>query len=339
MLATMARYIARRLIASILVLWGVSIIAFTLFRVVPADPVKVAVGFGADKQTEDFYREKWGLNKPIATQYVRYMQALLKGDLGFSLKSQQPVLDDIKRFYPATFELALVTIVTYVLIGVPLGALAGMSRSKRVDNLVRLGALLAYSVPVFWFGLVLQIVFFGRLQLLPAIGRIDPGVTPPPAITGLYLVDSLLTANWVALESALVHLLLPVTTLVLSQTGLLVRLVRVSVLDVKSKLYVVTARAKGLSEPYVVYKHVMKNAGLPVLTMVGVQLGFLLGGTILVETIFGWPGLGRYAVESITYFDYSPIMVVTLLGTFVFLTINLVVDVLYTFLDPRITYG
>jgi len=339
MFAMMTRYIARRLIASIFVLWGVSIIVFVLFRVVPADPVKIAVGLGADRKTEELYREKWGLNKPIATQYVRYIWALLHGDLGFSLQSQQPVVDDIKRFYPATVELALVTIVTYVVIGIPLGTVAGMSKSKRVDTLVRLGALLVYSIPVFWFGLVLQIVFFGRLQLLPAIGRIDPGITLTPTITGLYLVDSLLTTNWPALRSTLVHLLLPVATLVLSQIGLLVRLVRVSVLDVKNKLYVVTARAKGLSEPFVVYKHILKNAGLPVLTMVGIQFGFLLGGTVLVETIFAWPGLGRYAVDSITYFDYSPIMAVTLLGTLVFLMINLAVDVLYTFLDPRIVYG
>ncbi|MGQ0568243.1 MAG: ABC transporter permease, partial [Armatimonadota bacterium] len=268
-----------------------------------------------------------------------YMRGLLQGDLGVSLQSRQPVLNDIKRFYPATVELTIVTIAAYVVIGVALGAVAGMTKRKSIDNLVRLGALVAYSLPVFWLGLVLQILFFGRFELLPAIGRIDAAIPPPPALTGFYLVDSFVGGNWAALRSAIVHLILPVATLVLSQTGLLVRLVRVSIFDVKTKLFVATARAKGLSEPRVVYKHVMKNAALPVLTMVGIQFGFLLSGAVLVETIFGWPGLGRYAVESITYFDYSPIMAVTLFGTFVFLAVNLLVDILYSVLDPRITYG
>ncbi len=335
----MREYLVRRVVLSILVVLGVSVIVFTLFRIVPADPVRVAVGVDADKKTVDRYREKWGLNKPIVTQYLVYMRALLQGDLGLSLQSQQPVLSDIKRFYPATVELALVTMVVYVGIGVPLGVIAGMTKRKRVENLVRLGALIAYSMPVFWLGLVLQILFFGRFQLLPAVGRIDSAIQPPMTITGFYLVDSVLTGNVAALKSSCVYLALPVTTLVLSQIGLLVRLVRVSILDVKTKLFVATARAKGLSEPHVVYKHILKNAALPVLTMVGIQLGFLLGGTVLVETIFGWPGLGRYAVDSITFFDYNPIMAVTLLGTVVFLGVNLLVDILYTTVDPRITYG
>jgi peptide/nickel transport system permease protein len=335
----MIAYIARRLLFAVLVLLSASLITFTLFRVIPADPVKVAVGVMADRQTIDRYRHRWGLDRPLTSQYFLYMQGLLQGDLGLSLQTQRPVLDDIRRFYPATAELAVAAIVVYIAIGVPLGALAGMTKRRRLDHLVRIAALAAYSMPVFWLGLVLQIAFFGWLQALPAIGRLDAGVPPPPPITGFYVIDGMLSGHWAASRSALTHLILPVTTLALSQIGLLVRLVRVSVLDVRTRLFVATARAKGLSERRVAYKHVLRNAALPVLTTVGIQFGFLLSGTVLVETIFGWPGLGRYAVASITYFDYNPIMAVTLLGTFVFLLINLVVDILYTLLDPRIAYG
>jgi peptide/nickel transport system permease protein len=299
----------------------------------------MAVGLDADQQTMDRYREEWGFNQPLWKQYVIYMQGVLHGDLGKSLMSQQPVLSDIKRRFPATLELALVTMVLYLALSLLLGSVAGMTKRPNVDSAVRILALGAYSLPPFWVGLLLQIFFFGELRVLPALGRISPALDPPARITGLYLIDSLVTGNSAAFLSSLKHILLPSTTIVLAQTGLMVRMLRVSVLDVKTKVYVTTARAKGLSERVIYFRHVLRNALLPVLTMAGIQFGWLLTGTVVVETIYGWPGLGRYAVDSILNFDYLPVTGVALIATGVFVILNLLVDLLYSVADPRITYG
>jgi peptide/nickel transport system permease protein len=227
----------------------------------------------------------------------------------------------------------------YLGLSIPLGSIAGMTTSPKVDAFIRITSLAAYSLPTFWLGLVLQIQFYANLRILPAIGRISPIVDPPAPITGLYLIDSLVTGNMPAFISTLKHLLLPALTIALAQAGLMVRLLRVSVLDVKMKAYVTTARAKGLGARRIYLRHVFRNAMLPVLTMAGIQLGWLLNGTVVVESIFGWPGLGRYAVDSILNFDYSPIMAVALIATMVFVLLNLFVDLLYTVVDPRIEYG
>ena len=334
----MSGYILRRLILAILVLFAASTTVFFFSRVAPADPVRMAVGLDADQQTMDRYREEWGFNQPLWKQYVIYMQGVLHGDLGKSLMSRQPVLNDIKRRFPATLELALVTMVLYLALSFLLGSVAGMTKRVNVDSAVRILALGAYSLPPFWVGLLLQIFFYAELRALPALGRISPALDPPTRITGLYLVDSLVTGNSAAFFSSLKHLLLPCTTIVLAQTGLMVRMLRVSVLDVKTKVYVTTARAKGLSERVIYLRHVLRNALLPVLTMAGIQFGWLLTGTVVVETIYGWPGLGRYAVDSILNFDYLPVTGVALIATGVFVMLNLLIDLLYSVADPRITY-
>jgi peptide/nickel transport system permease protein len=334
----MSQYILRRLLFAILVIFGASITIFFFSRVAPADPVTMAVGLDADQETIERYRHEWGFDKPIWEQYIIYMRGALHGDLGKSLMSQQPVLNDIKRYYPATLELALVSMFLYMAVSLVLGSIAGMTGSPRTDTLIRFLSLGAYSLPPFWVGLLLQVLFYARLRVLPAIGRISPALDPPTQITGLYLVDSLLTGNGPAFLSSLQCLILPATTIVLAQAGLMVRILRVSVLDVKSKAYITTARAKGLNQRMVYLRHVFRNAMLPVLTMAGIQLGWLLTGTVVVESIFGWPGLGRYAVESILNFDYSPVMAVALVATVVFVVLNLLVDLLYSFVDPRITY-
>ncbi|HBY96061.1 MAG: ABC transporter permease [Ardenticatenaceae bacterium] len=335
----MSKYILRRLLLAILVFLGASIIIFFLSRVVPADPVRMAVGLNADRQTVERYRHEWGLDKPVLEQYLIYMRNLFRGDLGMSLRSQQPVLNDIKLYYPATLELALVSMLLYLIVGISLGSVTGMTNNARIDAAVRALALSAYSLPPFWVGLLLQVFFYANLGILPAIGRISSTVDPPTRITGLYLVDSLATGNIPAFTSSLQHILLPSLTIVLAQAGLLVRILRVAVLDVKGKAYVTTARSKGLSEGAVYTRHILRNAILPVLTMAGIQFGWLLTGTVVVESIFGWPGLGRYAIDSIINFDYSSIMAVAMIATVVFLLLNLFVDLLYTFADPRITYS
>jgi len=335
----LSKYILRRLLLAILVFLGASIIIFFLSRVVPADPVRMAVGLNADRQTVERYRHEWGLDKPVLEQYLIYMRNLFRGDLGMSLRSQQPVLNDIKLYYPATLELALVSMLLYLIVGISLGSVTGMTNNARIDAAVRALALSAYSLPPFWVGLLLQVFFYANLGILPAIGRISSTVDPPTRITGLYLVDSLATGNIPAFTSSLQHILLPSLTIVLAQAGLLVRILRVAVLDVKGKAYVTTARSKGLSEGAVYTRHILRNAILPVLTMAGIQFGWLLTGTVVVESIFGWPGLGRYAIDSIINFDYSSIMAVAMIATVVFLLLNLFVDLLYTFADPRITYS
>ena len=334
----MSGYILKRLLLAVLIFLCASIAIFFFSRVAPADPVSMAVGLDADQQTVEKFRHEWGLDKPVWAQYVIYMRGVLRGDLGMSLMSQQPVISDIKLYYPATLELALVTMLLYLALSLLLGSIAGMTKSPKVDTAVRLLALSAYSLPPFWVGLILQIFFYANLRALPAVGRISPVLDPPTRITGLYLVDSLVTGNVSAFISSLKHILLPSSTIVLAQTGLLVRMLRVSVLDVKSRGYVTTARAKGLSERSVYVRHILRNATLPVLTMAGIQFGWLLTGTVVVESIFGWPGLGRYAIDSIINFDYLPIMAVALIATIVFLLLNLLVDLLYSFADPRITY-
>jgi peptide/nickel transport system permease protein len=335
----MATYVLRRLLLAILIIMGASVAVFFFSRIAPADPVRMAVGLDADQITVERYRREWGLDRPIWEQYGRYLQGLLRGDLGRSLRSRQPVLNDIKSYYPATVELALFAMLLYLGLSIPLGSIAGMTKSPKLDAFIRITSLAAYSLPTFWLGLLLQIQFYANLRILPAIGRISPVVDPPRPITGLYLIDSLVMGNMPAFISTLQHLFLPALTIALAQAGLMVRLLRVSVLDVKMKAYVTAARAKGLGDRRVYLHHIFRNAMLPVLTMAGIQLGWLLNGTVVVESIFGWPGLGRYAVDSILNFDYSPVMAVALIATMVFVLLNLLVDLLYTVVDPRIEYG
>lgn len=338
----MLTYIARRLILVVFVLIGATLITFVISRVMPADPVRMAAGLDADQKTVERIRRKFGLDRPIWVQYTNYMRDLATGDLGRSLRSQQPVTRELALYFPATMELTVITLVIYSTLGIFLGTVAGMSPRPGVDTGVRISSLVAYSLPPFWVGLMLQVIFYAHWDLLPAQGRIGGGtsaIQAPQNITGLYLLDSLITLNWAAFQSSLMHLALPVLTLVLSQIGLLVRLVRVAVLDVRGRPFIRAARAKGLSERVIAYRHVLKNAMLPIITMIGIQLGWLLSGTVVVETIFGWPGLGRYAVNSVLFLDYNPVLGVTLLGTLIFLFSNLVVDILYTLFDPRISYS
>jgi peptide/nickel transport system permease protein len=335
----MATYIVRRLVTSILTLFGALTVIFLLTHIVPADPVRMVVGIDADQQTVERFRREAGLDQPLWVQYFIYVNQLAHGDLGRSLTSRQPVSSDLEQYYPATLELALVTGVVYIGLGLAFGSLAGMTRSRPLDRTIRFLSLGTYSLPPFWLGLVLQVVFYGQLHALPAIGRLDPNLTPPPRVTGLYLIDTVVAGSFVGFASAAQHLALPVTTLVLGQAGLLVRMLRVSILDVRERAYVTSARAKGLRESSVFRAHVLRNALLPVITMAGIQLAWLLTGTVVVESIFGWPGMGRYAVTSILSVDYSPVMAVALVTTVVFLIINLFIDCLYAVVDPRIRYG
>lgn len=332
----MAAFILRRLLFGILIVLGSSIAIFFLSRVVPADPVRMAVGLDASNEMVEQYRELWGMNLPLWQQYLVYMVRTLQGDFGVSMVSRQPVAQEVLTRFPATLELALTASGVFIAISLALGAIAGITRNRRADTAIRFFSIGSASLPTFWVGLVLQVVFYATLGILPAVGRLDPRIPPPTQITGLYVVDSLLTGNGPALRSSIEHLILPAATIVLAQVGLLTRIFRASVVRERNRAYATAARAKGLSERTVFSRHVFRNAVLPALTLAGIQLGWLLTGTVVVESIFAWPGLGRWAVRSIISFDYAPVMAVALFATVLFVMINLAVDVLYTFVDPRI---
>lgn len=339
---TTQAYLLRRILLLIPVMFGVSIITFALSHVVPGDPARLALGVEANEKQVKRLRAELGLDQPLPVQYVTYIRDLSRGDLGQSILNQKPVRENLSTFFPATMELALTSLALALLLGVPLGVLSAVHKDGPFDHLSRIGALLGIAFPVFWVGIVLLLIFYFKLGWFPSSGRVEPQLLlqfPVRRITGLLTIDALLTGNWPVLRNALWHLALPAFSLSLSTLARVVRMTRTTMVEVLSENYVTTARAKGLTERRVVYWHALKNAMIPTVTIVGIAFGYLLGGSVLVETIFGWPGLGKYAFDSITYLDFPAIMGITLLATFVFLTVNLLVDVFYVYLDPRIRYG
>jgi peptide/nickel transport system permease protein len=333
----MAAYVLRRLVWLGFVLVGMTLLSFIVTHLIPADPAKAAAGMDATADQIERLKRDLGLDRPLHEQYLLYLGGLLRGDLGTSIVSRRPVRDDLADYLPATLELTLWTVVAIVAIGVPLGVVSATRRGSLVDLLTRLLATLWVAIPVFWFGLLLQLLFYLNLGWLPVGGQIQQGIVVP-RITGLLTIDAVLQGNVAALASALRHLVLPVTTLALTRVAIVSRMTRASMLEVLGADYIRTGRAKGLTERTVIYGHALRNAGLPILTTIGTQVGFLLGGTILVETIFQWPGMGRYAVGSITGVDFPAVMGVTLVAAGVFVTVNLLVDLAYVTLDPRISY-
>jgi len=270
-------------------------------------------------------------------QYVRYMQGLSKLDFGVSIRTQRAVGDDLRVFLPATFELVTYSFVLYVLIAIPLGVLAAVRTGGFADGLIRVSATFTSAVPVFWLAMILQLVFFARLGWLPSGSRLDVRATPPPIVTGVFSIDTLLAGNPGQFTSVLWHLVLPVTAIVLSMLAVGVRLTRSTVAQELQQQYVLTARGKGLTERRLVFSHVLRNSLNQVISMLGIQLGYLLAWIILVETIFQWPGIGLYAYESFQGLDYAPIMALTLVFSAFFVLVNLVTDILYQLLDPRIS--
>jgi peptide/nickel transport system permease protein len=332
-------YLLRRLVGFVAVMIGVSIITFGLSHLVPADPAVVALGDHATDAQIDAFREKYGLNKPVPEQYWIYATNLVRGDLGISLRTRRPVAADLRDFFPATFELSLTALVLSILIGVPAGVLSATTRNRLPDYIVRIVSLIGGSVPIFWLGLILIIFFYGRLGWLPSGARIDKFIPPPPAITGLFTLDSLLAADYKAFWSSVHHLILPALALGYFSTAIIARMMRSSMLEVLHQQYVLAARAKGLRQGKVIWRHAARNALIPTVTTIGVTFGSLLSGAVLTETIFSWPGLGRYATNSAISLDFPAVMGVTLLAALVYTVANLIVDVGYHWLDPRIRHG
>jgi peptide/nickel transport system permease protein len=335
---SLLRFLARRAALTIFVIFGVTLITFFLTHVVPADPVVAFVGDRAPPELVIKVRHELGLDRPLPVQYVIYIRGLLRGNLGISIADTRPVSDDLRQYLPGTVELASAAMLVAILIGIPSGMISALYKDAWPDQIARVFALGGTSLPVFYTGLLLLGLFYSRLGILPGPGELSIYTSPPPHLTGMVAVDALLSGDWPALQDALLHLVLPAFVLGYFTTALIMRMMRSSLLEVLRQDYVRTARAKGMREARVVLRHALRNALLPTVTVVGLTFGDLLSGAVLTETIFSWPGIGRYATTSVTSVDTPAVLGVTLVAAIIYSLFNLVVDLVYAYLDPQIRY-
>lgn len=332
----MATYLTRRAFTILLVWVGVSLLTFFIANVVPADPVRLRLGPKATPETVAYWRHQWGLDRSLPEQYLSYMGGLLRGDLGTSIWSGRPIRQDLADYFPGTLELALAALLLAVAVGIPLGLRATRQPGGTIDRLVQALAVSGLGLPLFFVGLVFQLLFYRQWGLLPLDSRISLVLGAPPRVTGLYVLDSLLAADLARLADSLWHLVLPAVTLALPAIGAVARMTRASILENLGQDYTQTARAKGASEERVLSHHVLRNALLPVITLLGNTFNAMLAGVFVVETIFNWPGLGWYAARVILASDYGSIVSITLVIAILATLVNLWVDILYWILDPRI---
>jgi peptide/nickel transport system permease protein len=323
----------------VVVLWGVTVAAFAVSHVVPADPAAAALGNNAREKQLQAFRVKNGLDRPVAVQYGVYMSKLVQGDLGTSLHTQSPIAADLRQFFPATLELTLVAVIFAGLIGLPLGMLAALRHNRPADLLARIFALIGGATPVYWLAILALNVFHERLGWLPGPGRLDAYSLAPPRVTGLVTLDALLAGDPAVFVDALRHLILPGLVLGAFSAALLTRMTRSAMLEVLSQDFIRTARAKGLTGRRVIWRHALRNAALPILTVLGSLFGNLLTGAVLTETIFSWPGIGGYATSSATSLDFPAVMGVTLIAGLAYSLVNLLVDLLYMTVDPRVSFS
>lgn len=333
----MVNYIGRRLLQLIPVLLGMTFVVFMIIRAIPGDPAQVILGQLASKEAVEALRAKLGLDNPWYIQYFEYLGGLFQGNLGESLRTAQPVAEEVWPYLAATFELAFFAILIAVIIGVNAGIISAWFQNSWFDYTAMVLALIGVSMPIFWLGLMEQWIFAIELGWLPTSGREDVR-NPISSQTGFYILDTILQGRFDQLGTVLKHLILPGIALATIPMAIIARMTRSSMLEVMRSDYIRTARAKGQKMFWVVYKHALKNAVIPVLTVIGLQMGLLLGGAILTETIFSWPGIGRYVYEAIQFRDYPVIQSGILIIAFIFVMINLIVDILYGLIDPRIKY-
>jgi len=335
----MGRYILRRLLNLIPVLLGITLLVFLFLHLIPGDPAVVMLGDRATPDQVAALRERMGLNEPLPLQYLAFLGNLLQFDLGRSIFTGVPIIREIAIRWPATFELSVAAMLIALVLGVPAGVLAAVRKNSWLDNLTMSGSLIGVSMPVYWLGLLLVYLFAVNLRWLPPSGRISvhAGLSFEP-ITGFYLFDTLIQGDFAAFQDVLAHLALPALTLSTIPLAILARITRSAMLEVLSQDYIRTARAKGLLELRVIFKHALKNAMLPVITIIGLEFGTLLGGAILTETIFAWPGIGKWIYEGILTRDYPVVQGGVIFVATAFVLINLLVDLSYALLDPRIQY-
>jgi peptide/nickel transport system permease protein len=332
------RYILIRAALTIpMVLILVSLV-FIVLRVMPGDPALAIMREGASEEQLAAFRAALGMDQPLHVQYFRFITGVLRFDFGESMIRSVPVTQEILTFFPATVELAVFSMLVTAGIGIFSGAYAAQHRKTKSDYAIRVLSIILYSLPIFWLGLMLQMTFGAGLGWLPVSGRLSPGMTPEETITGLYTIDAILTQDWNLLADALKHLILPSITLGLVLAGIFTRLTRANMLDVLEQDFITAGRARGLQERILVYKHGLRNAFIPIVTLLGMQFALLLAGAILTETTFSWPGMGRLVVDRIYDRDFSTVQGTILFFALLVAGVSLLVDILYGFLDPRIRY-
>lgn len=323
----------------ILVVAGVCVITFIISHLIPGDPARLLAGDRASDEIVRHIRQQLGLDLPLWQQFARYVDALLHGDLGTSIRTGRPVLEDLKTFFPATLELAFCALLIALLVGIPLGVLSAVYRNRWTDHLVRLMALTGISTPAFWLGLGVIVLFYGKLDWLPGSGRLDDWFDPPTRVSGFYLLDSLLEGNIEVFFNALQHLILPAATLAFVHLGIVARQIRSAMLEQLNEDYIRTALASGLPKFTIVVRYALPNALIPSITVLGLALGDLLYSAVLTETVFAWPGMGAYVVSSIQALDFPAVMGFAIVVSFAYVLVNLVVDLLYLWIDPRMGRG
>jgi peptide/nickel transport system permease protein len=334
----MARYMLQRILIAIPVLIGVTVVVFLMLHSAGGDPATQILGPRADPQSVARLQEEMGLNRPLAVQYADFAKNALQGDLGRSYRSNDTVTDEVLSRFPATIELAFAAMLIGTTIGLIAGIVAGVRRDSFFDYSSTLGALLGISIPTFWLGMILIIVFGVELRWLPISGRINPRLGADPSAPFL-VINSALHGNWVVFRDSLEHLILPALTLAGWPAAIVARMTRAAIIETMDQEYIRTARAKGLQESLVIQRHALRNAFIPVVTVVGLELGGLLGGAVVTETVFSWPGVGKLAADAILARDYQVVQGVVLLLAAVFIILNLLVDLVYSWLDPRIRYA
>ena len=334
----MTRYVGRRLLETVPVIFGVLLVVFVIAHLTPGDPVLIALGEHATPEAVEQLRAELQLNDPLPVAFLKYLSRVLRGDLGRSIQNNERVTVELATRFPATIELSLTAMLIASVVGILTGVLAAVRQNSWFDGLSMFAALFGFSMPIFWLGIMLILLFAWLLGWFPISGRLDYTVEIV-RITNLYILDAVVTRNWAALGNALRHLVLPAITLSTVPLAIVARMTRSSLLEVLRQDYVRTARAKGLGESRVVSRHALANAFIPVITVIGLNVGSLLSGAILTETIFAWPGVGRLVVDAIFARDYPIVQGTVFVIALVFVAVNLVVDVSYAYLDPRIRYG
>jgi peptide/nickel transport system permease protein len=334
----MKLFILKRFIMIGITLLGLSVIVFVVSRVAPGDPAKLAAGPDATEEMVQVIRKEFNLDQPLPVQYFHYVKGLLRGDFGKSIRTRHAVWEDIRAFLPATFELVFVSISFAVFLGVLFGVLSAVHRDTWIDHSTRFFSVAGVAVPMFWMGIMLQILLAAKFHFLPIGGRLATAVIPPPPVTRFFLLDSLIAGNWVVFRDAFAHILLPAFVLSFPALASITRINRAEMLEVLHRDFILNEKAQGISDRRILWKYALKNSLIPTLTMIGLRYGWMLGGTILVETVFDWPGIGQYAVAAAVYSDFQPVMGVTILLGLNFMIVNLLVDLGYGFLDPRVRY-
>jgi ABC-type dipeptide/oligopeptide/nickel transport system permease component len=333
----MTGYFVQRLAGTLPVLLLISLLVFLLIHAAPGDPTLLLLGEETNAAEVAKAKERWGLDRPLHIQYLKFLQSAAAGDFGKSFKYAEPVTRVIASRLPATIELAIFAIIIATLLAIPLGVWAGARPNSWIDNLGTTFGLFGISMPSFWLAIMLILLLAGVLNILPTSGRSTYGIAGPEQ-TGFYILDSILQKNWAAVGDALSHIFMPALALGVNMLGILMRVTRSSILEVMNEDYVRTARAKGLQESKVVWRHVSSNALIPVITVVGLELGTLLSGSIIVETVFAWPGSGSLLITALNARDYPLVTGLVMVYTTAFVTINLIIDGLYALVDPRIRY-